>query len=70
LAKDKISTREIAAGMPQGSMLAQILYSLYINDVLAAPGTHLALFMDYTVFTRRRNTNVFFSPKCNAASLQ
>jgi hypothetical protein len=40
--------RKIAAGVPQGFTLVPILYSLYVNDNIAAPGTHLALFVDIT----------------------
>jgi hypothetical protein len=32
--------------VPQGSVLAQILCSVFINDAPAAPGTHFALFAD------------------------
>jgi hypothetical protein len=42
------SPRKVAAGVPQCSVLAPILYSLYINDAPAAPGIHLALFSDDT----------------------
>jgi hypothetical protein len=49
LVEGEFSTpRNIAAGVPQGSVLASILYSLFINDAPAAPGTHLALFADDT----------------------
>jgi hypothetical protein len=36
------------AGPPQSSVLAPTLHSPYINDALAAPGTHLALLVDNT----------------------
>jgi hypothetical protein len=42
------TTRKIAAGVPEGSVLATILYRLYINDSPAAPGTHLSQFADDT----------------------
>jgi hypothetical protein len=42
------SPRKVAAGVPQSSVLAPVLYGLYINDAPAAPGIHLALFADNT----------------------
>jgi hypothetical protein len=42
------TSKNIAAGMPQGSILTPVLYSLYINDAPAAPGTHFTLFADDT----------------------
>jgi hypothetical protein len=42
------SPRKIAAGVLQGSVLAPVLYNLYINNAPAAPGVHLALFADDT----------------------
>jgi hypothetical protein len=55
------SPRKVAAGMPQGSVLAQVLYSLYINDAPAAPGIHLALFADDTCVyaTEKHERRVF-----------
>jgi hypothetical protein len=35
-------------GVPQGSVLAPTLYSLYFNDTPQTPGVHLALFADAT----------------------
>jgi hypothetical protein len=49
LVEGEFSTpRKVAAGMRQGSVLTPVLYSIYINDAPAAPGTHLALFADDT----------------------
>jgi hypothetical protein len=41
--------REIVAEVPQGSVLAPVLNSLYINDASVAAGTHLARFA-YGIF--------------------
>jgi hypothetical protein len=42
------SPRKVAAGVPQGSVLAQVLYNLYVNEAPATPGIHLALFAEDT----------------------
>jgi hypothetical protein len=47
LAEDEFSTpKNIAAGEPQGSFRAPILYARYLNDAPMAPGTHLTLLTD------------------------
>jgi hypothetical protein len=49
LVEGEFSTpRKIEAWVPQGSVLAPILYSLYVKDTSAAAGTHLPLFVDDT----------------------
>jgi hypothetical protein len=40
--------REIEARVPQGSVLALVLYSLHTDDASVAPRTHLALLVDNT----------------------
>jgi hypothetical protein len=49
LVEGELSTpREVQAGVPQDSVLAPILYSLYIKHTTRTPGVHLALFEDDT----------------------
>jgi hypothetical protein len=57
----KFSTpREIVVGVPEDSILVPVLYSPYINDAPAAPGTHLALFADniYVYMAEKRERHV------------
>jgi hypothetical protein len=50
----EISTREIQAGVPQGSVLSPTLYNMYINNALQTSGVHLALFADTCLYARDR----------------
>jgi hypothetical protein len=47
--EDEMSaSRDIQAGVPQGSVLSPALYSLYINDTSQTPGSYVRLFVDDT----------------------
>jgi hypothetical protein len=48
--------RKIIAGVSQGSVLAPILHSLYINDAPLPPRTYLPLFAD--------DTCIYMTEKC------
>jgi hypothetical protein len=52
--------------VPQGSVLAPMLYSLFINEAPAAPRTHLALFVDYTCIyiTEKHKRRVLCKLQC------
>jgi hypothetical protein len=56
-----LSPKKVTAGVPQVSVLAPVLYILYISDTPAAPGTPLALFADDTCIysTERHERRVF-----------
>jgi hypothetical protein len=59
--ESKISVpRNIVTGVPQGSILAPILYSPYINNTLVAPGTQLAQLSDgiYIYATEKHECSV------------
>jgi hypothetical protein len=67
LGEGEFSTpRKIAAGVPQGSVRAPVLYSLYINDAPEAPGTHLAQFVDDTCIymTEKHERRILYKLQC------
>jgi retron-type reverse transcriptase len=60
--KDHLSTsREINAGVQQGSVLSSLLHNLYTNDVPQTPGTYLSLCADDTcIYTTDRNKGLCY----------
>ena len=51
----------IEAGVPQGSVLAPVLYSIYVQDIPSFPGCQHALYADDTViYTKDRDIKTAF----------
>ena len=47
------STAQVTSGVPQGSVLGPILFSIYINDIVERVGSHMRLFADDSVVYRQ-----------------
>ncbi|TLO84139.1 hypothetical protein FEG28_18965, partial [Acinetobacter baumannii] len=63
------SPRPLTAGVPQGSVLSPLLFSLFVNDIPRSPPTHLALFADdTTVYYSSRNKSLI-AKKLQSAAL-
>jgi hypothetical protein len=70
MVEGKLSTlRDIQAGVPQGSVLTLILYSLYIKDTPQTPGVYPehSLPMIYA-YIQQIAKRVMFSESCNPVS--
>ncbi|KAJ4440613.1 hypothetical protein ANN_08759 [Periplaneta americana] len=53
------SVRSISAGVPQGSILASILFNVYTSDIPATPTAQIATYADDTaLYAMHRNINV------------
>lgn len=63
------SPRPIRAGVPQGSVLSPLLFSLYVNDIPRTPRVELALFADDTaLYATERDRSKLFQRLQSAAT--
>jgi hypothetical protein len=62
----------VAGVVPQGTLLAPALYSLYTDDGPVTPGNHIALFLDNTcVFTSEKHECcVVWTPQCGLIAVK
>jgi hypothetical protein len=63
------SPRKVAAGVPQGSDLASVVYSLYINNAPRHLEFTLLCSRTMPVYTQQRNMSVAYCTNSSVASL-
>jgi hypothetical protein len=67
-----LNRKPLVEGLPQDSILAPVLYSLYMNDAPAAPGAHLALFTEdtYMYATEKHKCQVLCKLQCSLTAVK